>query len=395
MRIAIIGGGASGLYSAILLGKKHPDYEIVVFEKEAKIARKLYATGNGHCNVLNKNLRKEDFNHPEFVSPLLRRYSYLALKNTLSSWGVETFEEGDYVYPLSYNAGTYVSLLSKIAKSLHVRFVVASRVLDYASSNKGYTLTLEQPVAGLSLVFDAIIFAVGGSSSPKLGSDGRSVPTLRQHGYNVIPSEPGLAPLKITHPEAISAMVGFRHDALVSLLSFDGKKLYEERGEVLFKEDGLSGIVIFNIESVYLHLLKPMGAKISLNFFPDENEKQLGLRLSAAHDKNPTFYLDSFFPEEVQEHFLKPNPTEGNRRDPKLLAHVMQNDVYEIKGVYGFDNSQVTVGGVALQNLDGHLGSTIEKNVYFTGEVVDIDGKCGGFNLSWALISALLVSEVL
>jgi predicted flavoprotein YhiN len=73
----------------------------------------------------------------------------------------------------------------------------------------------------------------------------------------------------------------------------------------------------------------------------------------------------------------------------------MQNDIYEIKGVYGFENSQVTVGGIALQNLDSHLESTLEKSVYFTGEAVDIDGRCGGFNLSWALISALLVSEVL
>jgi predicted Rossmann fold flavoprotein len=395
MRIAIIGAGASGLYSAIILAKKHPDYEIVVFDKEEKIGRKLYATGNGHCNLLNKNLRKEDFNHPEFVSPLLRRYSYPTLKATLASWGVESEEEGDYVYPLSYNAGTYVSLLTKIAKAQRVRFVLGNRVVDYVATGKGYTLKLEQPMASLSLAFDALIFAVGGSSSPKLGSDGKSLPLFRAHGYNVIPSEPGLAPIKIVHPENVAGMVGFRHDAMVSLLSFDGKKLYEERGEVLFKEDGLSGIVIFNIESIYLHLLKPMGAKISLNFFPDENEKQLGLRLSDAQKKNPAFYLDAFFPEEIQEHFLKPSPTEGNRRDPKLLAHVMQNDLYEIKGVYGFENSQVTVGGVALQNLDAHLESTLEKGVYFTGEVVDIDGKCGGFNLSWALISALLVSEVL
>jgi predicted Rossmann fold flavoprotein len=395
MRIAIIGAGASGLYSAIILAKKHPDYEIVVFDKEEKIGRKLYATGNGHCNLLNKNLRKEDFNHPEFVSPLLRRYSYSTLKATLSSWGVESEEEGDYVYPLSYNAGTYVNLLTKIAKAQRVRFVLGNRVVDYAATGKGYTLKLEQPMTSLSLVFDALIFAVGGSSSPKLGSDGKSIPLFRAHGYNVIPSEPGLAPIKIVHPENVAGMVGFRHDAMVSLLSFDGKKLYEERGEVLFKEDGLSGIVIFNIESIYLHLLKPMGAKTSLNFFPDENEKQLGLRLSDAQKKNPAFYLDAFFPEEIQEHFLKPSPTEGNRHDPKLLAHVMQNDLYEIKGVYGFENSQVTVGGVALQNLDAHLESTLEKGVYFTGEVVDIDGKCGGFNLSWALISALLVSEVL
>ena len=115
MRIAVIGAGASGLYGAIAIKKKHPEAEVTVFEKEAKIGRKLYATGNGHCNLLNAAVADKDFNHPDFLASYLSRYSFAFLKKTLTDWGILTWQEGDYVYPLSYSAPTYVGLLSALA----------------------------------------------------------------------------------------------------------------------------------------------------------------------------------------------------------------------------------------------------------------------------------------
>src|SRR5574344_780588 len=140
MRIAIIGGGASGLYSAILLKKKDPAAEIVVFEKEAKIGRKLYATGNGHCNLLNAGITPQAFNDPKALAPYLKRYPFSLLEKMLNDWGIETLHEGNYVYPLSYSAATYVGFLVQLAKSLGVNFFMGVRVLDYSPKGSGFCL---------------------------------------------------------------------------------------------------------------------------------------------------------------------------------------------------------------------------------------------------------------
>jgi len=389
MRIAIIGGGASGLYSAILLQKKHQDAEIVVFEKETKIGRKLYATGNGHCNLLNAAIRPEAFNDPAWIAPYLKRYPFSSLEKTLNDWGVETLHEGDYVYPLSYSAATYVGFLTQIATGLGVKFVPGVRVLDYQAKASGFCLKTDANPSSIDLVFDKIVIAVGGASSPKLGSDGKSVSFWRLHGYDLVPFEPGLAPLKILHPDILKGMAGYRHEARVRLLSKEGKALYEEEGEVLFKEDGLSGIVIFNVESAYLRLGKPIEAEISLDLFPHEKEEELAKRLSNDRKKNPSFYLDAYLPKDVQAHFRK-----GMKGDEaSFLASKLKDDRYLISGVYGFDSSQVSIGGVRLSEVDAQLQSRREKGVYFVGEALNIDGFCGGFNLSWALLSALILEE--
>jgi len=388
MRIAIIGGGASGLYTAIAVQKKHPDAEVVVFEKEAKMARKLYATGNGHCNLLNASLSAQAFNHPDFIAPYLTRYPFDELEKTLGSWGVETLHEGDYVYPLSYSASTYVGLLLKIAESLKIKAILNARFVDYEKKDGGFALKIDAD-SQTDLFFDRLIFATGGQSTSKLGSDGKCFPLFVRHGYPLVPLEPGLAPMKIQYPERVKGLSGFRHRANVGLLSSQGALLYQEEGEVLFKEDGLSGIVVFNVESAYVRLGKPFGAKLVLDYFPEKSEAELLSELKASEKKNPSFFFDAYFPAEAQSHFFTDNP----RKELSRLSQSLKQDVFEIKAPYGFENSQVSVGGIALSSVDEHLESRLEKGLYFVGEALDIDGFCGGFNLSWALLSALIVRD--
>lgn len=390
MRIGILGAGASGLYSAILLKQKHPEADVVVFEKEEKIGRKLYATGNGHCNLLNQRLAPEDYSHPQWIAGVLAKYPYSYLKNLLESWGLLLWEDGDYVYPLSNCAANVVAFLSNLAAGLGVRFVLGTRVSDYRVSSQGIELSFAENKGVLQGIFDDLIIATGGASTPKLGSDGRFFMTLASHGYSLEKPLPGLAPIKVEHPETLKGMAGYRHDALVSLLDQQGKYLYSERGEVLFKDDGLSGIVVFNVESVYLRLHSPYRAQISLNLFPDETEASLQKKLDDCAKKNPSFYWDAFFPEEVQKHYQM--LAKGKMSS---FGKILQDDRYEIRGTYGFENSQVSVGGVSLSEVSPQLSSLKEKGVYFAGEALDMDGKCGGYNLSWALLSALLIKESL
>jgi len=390
MRIAVIGAGASGLYGAIAIKKKHPEAEVTVFEKEAKIGRKLYATGNGHCNLLNAAVADKDFNHPDFLASYLSRYSFAFLKKTLTDWGILTWQEGDYVYPLSYSAPTYVGLLSALAMSLGIRFCLGVRLMDYELKGTKILLKVSAKPASIDLSFDKLILASGGESTPKLGSDGSLYPLLKKHSYSLVNPLPGLAPVKVVHPETLKGLSGYRHEAKVSLLSSAGKVLYEEEGEVLYRDEGLSGIVVFNVESVYCRLSCPARSELSLDLFPEFSFEELAGHLQKSYQINPTFYGDAFFPEEVQAHFGF-----GGVKDFLALAKRLKDDRYLIKGSEGFEHSQVTVGGLALTEVKATLESRKEPGVYFTGEVLDVDGFCGGFNLTWALLSALIVRDSL
>lgn len=388
MRIAVIGAGASGLYGAIALKKKHPEAEVVVFEKEEKIGRKLYATGNGHCNLLNAAVTEQDFNHPEFLAPYLSRYPFAFLEKTLTDWGILLQQEGDYVYPLSYSAPTYVGFLSALATNLGVRFCLGVRLLDYELEGAKILLKVSANPPSIDLSFDKLILASGGESTPKLGSDGSLFPLYKKHGYTLVNPLPGLAPFKVVHPEMLKGLSGYRHEAKVRLLSSAGKTLYEEEGEVLYRDEGLSGIVVFNVESVYCRLSCPEKSTLSIDLFPEFSSEELAERLQKSYQINPAFFGDAFFPKEVQAHFGF-----DRIKDFLVLAKRLKDDRYLIKGSEGFDHSQVTVGGLAIAEVKATLESRKESGVYFTGEVLDIDGFCGGFNLTWALLSALIVRD--
>ena len=179
MKIGIIGSGPSGLYLSIFLKIKQPESEVVVFEKESKLSKKLYATGNGHCNLLNKNLVKEKYNHPEFMGPILEKYPYAFLEGVLKSLGIELTSNGDYVYPLSESAPAYALYLKKLAEKVGVSFVTETRVLDYVSKDPQIEVKTDKK----TYVFDKLVIATGGKSDPKLGRDGSFYEILKKHGY--------------------------------------------------------------------------------------------------------------------------------------------------------------------------------------------------------------------
>jgi predicted Rossmann fold flavoprotein len=396
MRIAIIGGGPSGLYTAIFLKLKHPGYDVLVFEKESKIARKLHATGNGHCNLLNKNLDPQKYFHSDYMSVLLSKYDYRYLNHLLNTLGVLTIEDGDLVYPLNYDAVTFSDFLVKKCLSLGVIFS-QGEFLDYQKKDGKFLLTIDSQNPCKNLIFDVLILSFGGASTPKLGSDGRSFRCLESHGYDVVPLKPGLAPLIVEDGDSLAGLCGYRHHALVTLSQPSSKIDYKEEGEILFKVDALSGIVIFNVESQYVHWGCPAQTTLTVNYYPNITSDELFASLCHFAQTNPTFFFDAFLPETVQPHFLsridKKIGQEMNLSDLHKLALLLQSDAFMIAGTYGFDYSQVTIGGLDLSEVDDFLQAKKESGLFFAGELLDIDGFCGGYNLTWALLSAFLISK--
>ena len=390
MKIAVIGASGAGLYLALFLKKYHPKFEVHVIDKNKKIGRKLLATGNGHCNLLNMKTGPEHFNHPSYLESYLKDYPFGELQHELATLGVILTNDGDYLYPLSYSASSHVNYLVETAIHMGVQFKMEVKVEDYSPKEKTVILHTDKG----DLTYDHVIFATGGKSQENLGSDGSMYPIFEKHGYEILPLKPGLCPIKTK--ENTKSLAGERHKGKVYIL-IDDFVAREEEGEVLFKKDGLSGIVIFNCSSYISHLGNTNGVKIILDLFPQVNTTTLTTDLFAAMKVHPTFFLDAYLSPALRDYVIKEagvaQPKEADKVYCYKIAKAMKGLTFHFLDTYGFADSQVTIGGISIRNIDHNLSSSIEKHVSFAGEVLDVDGLCGGHNLTWCLVSSLVVAK--
>lgn len=378
-KIAIIGGSSAGLFCALSLSR-NKDLDITVFEKNDKLGKKLNATGNGHCNILPSSLEASDYNENEYMSGLFKSFSLEDLISFYKTDGIFLLNKNGLYYPYSFSAKSLNDYIYKLTSSRGVKYRLNERLLSYSSNP---SITIKTTLG--SYDFDKIVFACGGKSQPRLGSDGLLLDLFKQKGYKTREFFPTLCPVRTK--EKTNSLDGKRHHGLVKLFK-DNKLIYQEDGEVLFKNDGLSGIAIFNC-SFYIGREDCSKYRIVIDLFPEiesfELEKMLSLSSSSG-------YL-SILEKEVVEYLSSLLKKEGKVVNPASLAYLSKNVVFNPAKLYPFDSSQVSSGGISLINLNNDLSSKIENNVYFIGEMVDINGKCGGYNLAWCLISSLLVTK--
>lgn len=371
MKIAVIGGGVSGVSFAINRKRNHPRDEIFIFEHTDKLLKKVLATGNGKCNIANAG--EAIYNNSLAIS-IVKKYNYDTQNQFLDSLNIKTKLMGNLSYPVSESAVTVRNAFLKELERLKIKVITNCNLLDYYQKEAGYVLKTDLG----NYEIDSIIFAAGGKSLAKSGSDGSILPILEKHHYHINEFVPALCP--IYTKEKTKLLDGTRVKANIKVLD-NNKVIFVESGEVLFKEKGLSGIVIFNASRVIAHDLNK-NYVICLDLLPDTPIEELNKFLSK-HDK--TTLLESY---------LHPN-----------LAKYLENSIDVIKDIkslsfnfdklYGFENSQISVGGVSIDNLNDKLESKIEKNIYFAGELIDIDAPCGGYNLMWAIGSGLYISEII
>ena len=372
MKIAVIGGGVSGVTFAINRKRKHPEDEIFLFEHTDKLLKKVLATGNGKCNIANSGDTSLIYNH-SFARNIIDVYDYKLQNQFLDSVNIKTKLVGNLSYPISESAATVRNALLKALEESKAKVLTETNVLDYYVKGNNYIIKTDKG----DFEADKIVIATGGKSLPKSGSDGSILSILDKHGYKIVNMNPALCP--IYTKEKTKLLDGTRVKANVQLFE-KNNLLFKEDGEVLFKERGLSGIVIFNLSRIIAKDLNKE-YKIKIDLLPDINEKELNKFLDS-HDKKTL--LESYLHPNLAKYLLEMN------------GDVIKNTkemTFTFDKLYGFENSQITVGGISLEEIDSCLASNREKNVYFIGEVLDIDAPCGGYNLMWAIGSAIFLSD--
>lgn len=378
IRIGIIGASASGIYTAILCAAKNTGnkaFEITLFDHADKLAKKIYATGNGHCNLLHDPFLSSAYNHPEFVQSLLDQVKKSPL-DLLHEMGVLTTKKGELIYPLSYSAASYVAYLSAWLGLLpNVEIRLSENVLDV----DGGTVKTNQG----RYQFDRVVFAFGGQSQSALGSDGSMFSVLQSKGYKVTKRKPALVALRC--PEIPNYLAGSRHGAHVRLVR-KGECIYEETGEVIFRRGGISGICVMNASAYF-----QKGDDLYLDLFPEYDPDELSAMLSSV----PSYVLNDCAYAALDKNLARFVSETCHTKSTLGLAMGMKMMVLKPTDTYGFEESQVTSGGIDLSQVNASLQSTIDPRHYFVGECLDIHGLCGGHNLGFALLSAMVVAGAL
>ena len=402
-RVAIIGAGASGLVCAIEAARK--GNAVTLFEKNSKVGRKILATGNGRCNISNEkiNITRYHGESPSFAKEALRRFDTFTCKAYFRSLGLEMREgEEGRLYPMSHQASSVVDLLIHEARSLHVNVLLESEVTKIEKKDAEFILH----VNAQTHVFDACVIATGSVAMPTLGSSGSGYDFAKSLGHSVIEPYPSLVQF-ISDEPFLKEASGVKMDAGVELY-IDNQKCQSVQGDLLFTTYGLSGSAILEISrKASKAFVDGETVHVVLDLLPSLSREALGSllqkRLSFAKGKSLSLWLEGIIPKKLALFILQREKLTSLKDASSLGAKEMKKILFalkslrlHVKATKGFESAEVCAGGVDVRALDAqNLMSHTIKNLYFCGEVLDIDGDCGGFNLHFAWASGFLIGQSL
>ena len=425
MKIAVIGAGASGMMAAIQAAGKGA--EVTCFERKEKIGKKIYATGNGHCNFSNQKMLDPTFQikdgfytkEPSKVEQALQRIGVKKICTFFEQEGMLIRSREGYLYPYSGQAGTVVELLTRKLKQVNATIFCDVQVLAVKKRPDGRFQLVFQPGENCDkknlrnhTLFDRVILAGGGKAAPALGSDGSGFTLAAGLGHHVTGCRPSLCGVKC---EGIffSEWAGIRTAATVRVLSQDRKEiLTENTGEVQLTDYGISGIPTFQVSHVIgehlnsLHnteSVKENGVPLELDFLPDFTEEYLQQQLQTRLRNTVTesLTLADLFMGMVNRKLLacilKQKGLQWEQRisfpDATALLQTLKHFPVNATGLNDFTQAQVTAGGVPLEEIDQNFQSLKVPGFFLCGELLDVDGICGGYNLQWAWTSGWIAGE--
>ena len=389
-RVAIVGGGASGLLCAIICARASLD--VSLFEQNSQCAKKILVSGNGRCNITNTNLTSEKFfsSNPNFAMTLIKRFGFREFEKFCESIGlVLDIKEDGRVYPQSNEAKSVASLLLHTAESLGVQI---------------YTDQKKEEIKSLLEEYDAVVIATGSEAASHLGGNASGYDFAKTFGHSIIEPYPSLVQLHLTSPLA-TKMSGAKIEGEVTLF-VDKHKELSSLGDILFTNYGISGFAILDIsQRASLSLQYAQSVWLSLNLLPHSDPQKLASHISSLCKNAPALsvldMLIGLIPFKIAKHFLEYIELGADLRlealhtkQIKKIAATLLAWRFEVSDTHGFRHAEVSGGGVDTTEIDPHSCESLkQRNLYFCGEVLDVVGARGGYNFAFAWASGHQVAQ--
>lgn len=428
INICVIGGGASGLVAGIAAAREGA--RVTILEQKERLGKKILSTGNGRCNLTNEYMETSCFRGDDlsFIESVLKQFGYKDTLRFFEELGVLTKSRNGYVYPRSDQAATIVEALEMELIRLGVVCKVNTSVKSITRNKKGFHIhaveKIEKETAldrnsnkkskkkkhieyiEKETVFhaDKLILSTGGKAASVLGSDGSGYAFAKEFGHSIIPVVPALVQLR-SEDETFHRLAGIRADATVSLY-VDNQLKVSDTGELQLTDYGISGIPVFQVSRyAAMGLYKNQSVKAVLDFLPTYNDKEfLEILLNKREkwlDNSIEEFLSGIFNKKLIPVFLeKMNMKETTlihdisvKWFEKLVDFCKHYEV-SISSTNSFEQAQVCAGGIKTNEINSDsMESVLENDLYMTGELLDVDGICGGYNLQWAWATGMIAGK--
>lgn len=398
--VIVIGGGAAGIMAALTAAEK-PGRRVILLERQQRLGRKLLATGNGRCNLSNTGAAPEHYHgeQPGFEAAALEKFSAEDTLNFFHGLGLVTVEEhGGRVYPLSNSANSVLDVLRFALEKAGVELRCSCPARAVSRREKGYAVLTDEG----ELFADFLIVACGGAAGSKLGGVMDGYELLKPLGHKRTALRPALVQL-ITEPEYPRALKGVRADGEISLLA-GVERLCSGAGEIQFTERGVSGPAAFDISRAAA--VAGAGPVLSMNFFRNMGRAELLELLGKRRADYPGLDCAQLFTGMLHNRLgrmlvkycglSQELPLKGlSSGDLARCAGAAVDFRLKLLGTEGFDNAQVTAGGIKTGGFNPEtLESWFMPGLFVCGELLDVDGDCGGYNLQWAWSSGRLAGRL-
>lgn len=396
MKVAIIGGGAAGIFSALVASEKH---EVTIFERNDRIGKKLLATGNGRCNLTNVSVERKNFHGDgDFAYKIYKKFDNETAVKYFEDLGIlTTTKESGKIYPRSLTAASVLNVFLEELENRNIEVKTDKYINKIEKIKNRFKIHTKDE----SYTFDRVIMATGGMSMASSGSDGNGYKLLKDLGHTVLETHPALVQLKLKS-NFLKHLSGTKVEGVCYLLK-DGKVIKERSGDILFTDYGISGPPILDLSRYVLDGNYRLRFSIVNDLMTEEDKNdflEYFYRMISSKDMTLERFLIGILNKKFIHYVLKTLDLDRNMKimdlDPSKsyeLLKLLTESEFEVIGNNGYKNSQVTVGGISTKEINENMGSKIVNGLYIVGEILNIDGDCGGYNLQWAWSSAYVAAS--
>lgn len=401
--IAVVGGGAAGMMAAIQAARAGA--QVTIYEKNDRIGKKLLSTGNGKCNFSNEMMGADYYfgSGKALIDIIYKDFGVKETKDFFASLGMRIKDRNGYLYPASEQASTVLDVLRYELERLPILIHTNQQVVRIESVRKAlFVETTEHKKEK----YDAVIIACGGKAAPKTGSDGAGFKLAKKLGHRIVPTVPALAALRCKE-EFFKRAAGVRCDARLTL-RVDGQPVRFERGEMQWTDYGVSGIPVFQLSRDAAYALREeRNVTVEINLMPDyELSPEDEGHVCSGKLEYERFWMDRWIRQGAQtmEQFvtgivnkkigllllkvagIKETETANQvqQSSRKKLEQLFQSFTVTVGEINSYEQAQVCAGGIDCMEVSHKLESRFIPDLFFAGEILDIDGICGGYNLQWA-----------